>query len=443
MNLSLPNDSQSKWLIASTVGVCLYPILLFLFPKGYIVSTSILILMAMVAGYYKQLSWNKTLTLLSLVFIAFSVPHLVNLIQETTDLRHVKKVLRGLPLLLVAAFLVKHNPNKKMVYVAFILGLIMCFIGMLNAHMTGLNRSDVLGHNSIPLMIATTALLAFLLPQSNCNNKLLKYSVYVAFGLAISAIVISQSRGVALSALSVVLVFSVLAFRQSKSNVVILWLLLISAVVITSLFNNNALINRVNSASTNVALAVNKSVEQNITASNSKLRQKNTTTIGSKSYEQTSSSIQAKSWAPQSSSTIRLELWKGALLLAAEKPIFGYGKLAARSRMLELIKEGKIAPYAKDMSQKHFHSIYFEALGNQGVTGLLSIIIMLLMPLYIFIKGWANNPKVALSGILIITNYAIAGLTDTALTSTLPSITYFMLIVLCVSQLSGSINNKK
>ncbi|MDX2320735.1 MAG: hypothetical protein QNK26_09095, partial [Moritella sp.] len=142
MNLSLPNDSQSKWLLASTIGVCLYPILLFLFPKGYIVSTTILILIAIVAGYYKQLSWNKSLTLLSIAFVAFSFPHLINLLQETTSVHYVKKILRGLPLLLVAAFLVKHNPNKKIVSWAFIFALIVCFIGMLNAQMTGLDRAD-------------------------------------------------------------------------------------------------------------------------------------------------------------------------------------------------------------------------------------------------------------------------------------------------------------
>jgi cell shape-determining protein MreD len=171
MNFSLPNDSQSKWLLASTIGVCLYPSLL-LFPKGYIVSTTILTLIAIVAGYYKQLSWNKNITLLTITFLVFIFPHLINLLQETTEIHYVKKILRGLPLLLVAAFLVKHNPNKKVVSWAFIFGLIICFIAMLNAQMTGLNRGDVLGNNTIPLMIATAALLAFLLPQSNSNNKI-------------------------------------------------------------------------------------------------------------------------------------------------------------------------------------------------------------------------------------------------------------------------------
>ncbi|CAM3051829.1 O-antigen ligase family protein [Moritella viscosa] len=433
MNLSLPNDTQSKWLLASTIGVCLYPVLLFLFPKGYIVSTTILTLMAVVAGYYKQLSWNRSLTLLSLAFIAFSFPHLVNLVQETTDMRHVKKILRGLPLLLVAAFLVKNNPDKKIIHWAFIFGLIICFIGMLNAQITGLDRRDVLGNNVIPLMVSATALLAFLLPQSNSDNKLLKYMVYATFPLTISAIVLSQSKGVALSALATMLVFSVLTFRQSKSNIFILWVLLISAIGVTSLFNNDALIKRINIASKNVTLAVNKTIEQDTVRTT-----KSTTSIVNKSTEKKITPTQKKSWAPHSSSTIRLELWKGSLLLAAEKPFFGYGKLAARDRMLELIKEGKIAPYAKKYAEKHFHSIYFEALGCQGLIGLISILLVLLLPLYIFIKHWTNNPQVALAGSLIVTNYAIAGLSDTVLTSTLPSITYVMLMVLCVSQVSIS-----
>lgn len=389
--------------------------------------------MAVVAGYYKQLSWNRSLTLLSLAFIAFSFPHLVNLAQETTDMRHVKKILRGLPLLLVAAFLVKNNPDKKIIHWAFIFGLIICFIGMLNAQITGLDRSDVLGNNVIPLMVSAAALLAFLLPQSNSKNKLLKYTVYATFSLTISAIVLSQSKGVTLSALATILVFSVLTFRQSKSNIFILWVLLISAIGATSLFNNDALIKRINIASKNVTLAVNKTIEQDTVRTT-----KNTTSIVNKSTEKKITPTQKKSWAPASSSTIRFELWKGSLLLAAEKPFFGYGKLAARDRMLEFIKEGKIAPYAKKYAEKHFHSIYFEALGCQGLIGLISILLVLLLPLYMFIKNWTNNPRVALAGILIVTNYAIAGLSDTVLTSTLPAITYVMLMVLCVSQVSIS-----
>jgi len=229
------------------------------------------------------------------------------------------------------------------------------------------------------------------------------------------------------------LVFSVLTFRQSKSNIFILWVLLISAIGVTSLFNNDALIKRINYASKNVTLAVNKTIEQDTVRTT-----KSTTSIVNKSTEKKIIPTQQKSWAPASSSTIRLELWKGSLLLAAEKPFFGYGKLAARDRMLELIKEGKIAPYAKKYAEKHFHSIYFEALGCQGLIGLISILLVLLLPLYIFIKNWTNNPQVALAGSLIVTNYAIAGLSDTVLTSTLPAITYVMLMVLCVSQVSIS-----
>ena len=438
MNLSLPYDSQSKWLLASTIGVCLYPVLLFLFPKGYIVSTIILTLIAMVAGYYKQLGWNRSLTLLSIAFIAFSFPHMINLIQETTDVREVKKILRGLPLLLVAAFLVKNNPDKKIIHWAFIFGLIACFIGMLNAQVTGLKRDDVLGHNIIPLMVSTVSLLAFLLPQSNSDNKLLKYAVYISFSLTISAIVISQTKGVALATLIMMFIFSVLTFRQSKSNIAILWILLVSAAGITSSFTNDMLIQRINYASKNVTLAVNKSIEQNTV-----IITKNTTSIVNKSTEKKIIPTQQKSWAPRSSTTIRLELWKGSLLLAAEKPFFGYGKLAARDRMLELIKEGKIAPYATKHAKKHFHSIYFEALACQGLIGLISILLVLLLPLYIFIKNWTNHPQVALAGILIVTNYAIAGLSDTVLTSTLPAITYVMLMVLCVSQVSISEPDKK
>lgn len=393
-------------------------------------------LMAMTAGYYKQLCWHKNLTLLSIAFLIFCFPHLVNLVQGTTDFHYVKKAIRVLPLLIITAFLLKNKPHKKSIYLAFMLGLIICFIGMLHAQLTGLDRQDVLGYNSIPLMIAAVAILSFVLPQSNSHCTLLKFSVYLTFTLTVATVVLSQSKGAALSLLAVVFIFSVLSFPKSIKNIVILWLLLFMSAGLTTQLTNNALINRINAASKNITTHLNKTTEHD----NSSLGTSSKDRVAQGSTAQrTAPTVQVKSGRATTgtSSTIRMELWKGALLLTAEKPIFGYGKIAARSRMQELIAEGKIASYVKPFTQVHFHSIYFEALGTQGLTGLFAVLFVLLTPLYIFIKDRANNPKIALSGILIIVNYAIAGLGDTALSSTLPTISYFMLMVLCVSQITA------
>ncbi len=359
--------------------------------------------MSITAGYHKRLTWHQNLTLLSIAFVAFAFPHIINLAQGTTELNYVKKVIRGLLLLIVGAFLLNQPPQKKHIHLAFSTSLIICFIGVLKAQIVGLDRGDILGHNSIPLMITAVAILSLILPSTISSEKVTRYSVYTAFILTVASVVIAQSKGVALSLLVTLAIFSVFSFKVSPKNVAILWLLLVTSATTTSILTNNALISRVKDASHNVTNHINAAEEQNL----------------------------------GSSSSVRMELWKGAVILANEKPFFGYGKIAARARMLELINEGKIARTAKINSQQHFHSIYFEALGNQGVIGLISMLLVLIIPLYIFIRYRDNNPTFATGGILIITNYMVAGMSDTALTSTLPSITYFLLITLCVAQVTN------
>ena len=105
----------------------------------------------------------------------------------------------------------------------------------------------------------------------------------------------------------------------------------------------------------------------------------------------------------------------------------------ANQRMHELVDEGKIASYMSKYASIHFHSIYFNALGYNGVFGLITILLLLIIPAYILVKNRMNNPLVAFSGILVIINYAVVGAADVALTSTLPYITYIFLMTICVS----------
>ena len=410
MNQNIINQKQSNWSIAATVGLSLYALCLFLFPKGYIVSSTILIVMALVAGYYKQLSWHKNLTLLTIACIIFIIPHLINLGMGTTELGFIKKIARGLPLIIVAAFLLKHPPKKETVYYAFASGLINCFIGMLHAYINGLDRVHVLGFNSIPLMITASAMLAFILPQSNSTNIKLRLYVYLAFTLTIATVVISQTKGVTLSVLVVLFVFSIFTLKKSKLNILILWLLLIASTCTSLALTDNKLINRVQESSRSLAQTIPTSIEMH--------------------------KVEIINNISDRSSDARLILWQGAIELAKEKPLFGYGKVAARSRMLELIAAGDIDKSVTSISQTHFHSIYFEALGNQGIAGVIALAFMLLVPLYIFLKNREHSPGFALAGMLIIVNYMVAGLSDTALTSTLPSITYFVLMAVCISQVT-------
>lgn len=402
---------QTKSQTISTAGVMLTAITLFLYPKGYILGTVFLLIISLIAGANKQLSWHRNLSLLTIAMLIFILPHALELLQESGHISDIKKAARGIPLLLAGALLIRFKPKQQFVYASFSISLIIAFIIMINEQMTGFNRSDYAGFNINPLMIAIVAVIAFILPSINSRNIWFRVLTYTAFTLGVSTLVMAQSKGPVLGLFSVVLVFSLTPlksiFSTKRKHILILWLLLLSSVAITSIGTNSALLSRVSIASQNIILHVEK----------------------------------PNSESKVSSTAIRLELWKGALILASEKPYFGYGTFEAKKRMQELFNEGRLASFMQAYTDTHFHSIYFQALGNRGIFGLLTVLLMLLIPAYILFTNRLVNPSYSLSGLLVITSYTVTGIADVSLSATTSSITYFILIIICISQVS--INTKK
>lgn len=407
-----PTLNQSKWITASTIGVISCALLLFLYPKGYILGSAILLIISITAGFYKQLTWHKNLTLLAIAFVVFTIPHVISLVQASGDISSVKKAARGIPTLLAAALLIRCKPKQQAIYASFATGLIIAFIIMLNEQISGFDRGDYAGFHLNPLMIAIVAVVAFLLPNIHANNIRLRILTYTGLCLGAATVIMSDSKGPVLALLVVALVFLCIPSglnhsankktTSSKKYSRLIGLVLLAGIVITSIGTNSILFSRISMSAQNLI---------------SHLEQPNSKT-------------------QESSTAIRLELWKGSLVLLSEKPIFGYGTLQAQKRMGELYDEGYLAKYMNSNTKTHFHSMYFQALGNRGIFGLLTVIILLLIPGYILLKNKSINPTYSVSGLLVIISYIITGIADVPLSSSTSSATYFILIVLCVSQVS-------
>jgi len=403
---NLAQAPSSGWATASTAGVMICAALLFLYPKGYILGTAVLIVISITAGFNKKLTWHKNLTLLAIAIILFIIPHIISLIQASGDIDSIKKAARGIPLLLAGAFLIRFKPKQQFVYASFSLSLIISFIIMVSEQMTGFNRGHYAGFNLNPLMIAIVAVISFTLPNIHTNSIKLRILTYSGLFLGAATIIMSGSKGPVLALLTVVLIFlfmpSNLKRVSKKKYASIICLLLLGSIVIMSIGTNDSLVSRVSDASRNFITHIEN----------------------------------PNSDEKESSTSIRLELWKGALILAQEKPIFGYGRLQAHERMQSLYNEGYLASYMNEFDDAHFHSIYFQALGNRGLFGLFTVILLLLIPGYILLKNKRINPTYTLSGLLVIVSYIVTGIGDVSLSSTLPSITYFILTTLCISQVS-------
>ncbi|MFA7632233.1 MAG: O-antigen ligase family protein [Thiohalomonadaceae bacterium] len=120
---------------------------------------------------------------------------------------------------------------------------------------------------------------------------------------------------------------------------------------------------------------------------------------------------QATSWG------IGLNLWRNSLLLAAEHPWQGIGLGDFQQEMRNMVDDGRsLSPAVANFG--HAHSIYFAALVNAGIIGLLSMVIAyLVLPAVLFgreMKG-AKTPEqrfYALAGMATVLAFATFGLSE-------------------------------
>lgn len=116
-----------------------------------------------------------------------------------------------------------------------------------------------------------------------------------------------------------------------------------------------------------------------------------------------------------SSSAQRLEMWRAASLLFLQAPLMGVGAGAYQARTRELVDAGAVAPLTAEFD--HPHSEFFHALSERGLLGLLALLMLLGVPAWIYYKAVRSRNAVramaGMGGLLVVTGFAIFGLTET------------------------------
>jgi O-antigen ligase len=115
---------------------------------------------------------------------------------------------------------------------------------------------------------------------------------------------------------------------------------------------------------------------------------------------------------------LRLEMWRTAIEMVPEKMWFGWGSQGYMENKINLIGYGKVAPEIAPYT--NVHNEYIDSLVKHGVVGLLALILLYMVPFFMFFRLMSNpNPNVrpyALAGVLLILSYILFGLTTTFLT---------------------------
>lgn len=111
----------------------------------------------------------------------------------------------------------------------------------------------------------------------------------------------------------------------------------------------------------------------------------------------------------------RLQLWKAALYLYGNNPIFGVGPDGFADSMAALSQSGFITKEAAQLGRGEVHNQILANLVSQGIPGLLSILSIYFIPLFMFIKSTKSNSNIkrtaGLMGICLTLGFFVFGLT--------------------------------
>ena len=127
----------------------------------------------------------------------------------------------------------------------------------------------------------------------------------------------------------------------------------------------------------------------------------------------------------------RFEMWKSALEMAKEKPLFGWGIQGATEKRKrdteEKIATGNIGQFT------HAHNQYLDDLSKRGIVGLLALLAVLFIPLRAFMKKLnTTNDEIKLIatlGVAHILSVMIYGLSQGFLVHNSGTIFYFFLTI--------------
>ena len=132
---------------------------------------------------------------------------------------------------------------------------------------------------------------------------------------------------------------------------------------------------------------------------------------------------------------IRLELWKGATMLVAERPLAGRDLGAALERLAVYVKEGRLDRAVLDAP--HFHNDALQALVTGGAIGLAAWLAILGAPFAFFARALRRQQHagrqqfaLALAGMLMVVCYFSFGLTEVIFWSVKGSLFYALMVFL-------------
>ena len=141
------------------------------------------------------------------------------------------------------------------------------------------------------------------------------------------------------------------------------------------------------------------------------------------------------------STGIRVQLYRAAVEVISENPIFGVGSQGFALEMDTMLKAGKITPVAADLGKGEVHNEILSKTAGMGIFGLLAILLIYLVPLRIYYQATRSKStqvkQAGVLGIIFISGFMVFGLTVEVLNLTMAaafySLTVAVLLAACLN----------
>lgn len=135
----------------------------------------------------------------------------------------------------------------------------------------------------------------------------------------------------------------------------------------------------------------------------------------------------------------RMQIWKGAVRIFNEHPVFGVGADGFTVAITALGDLGYISKPGASEGKNEVHNQFFSSLAKLGLFGLLSYLLVHLVPLVLFIKAIKSRlivvKKAAFMGVILIVGFMTFGLTvemyNLKMVATFYSLSVVVLLATC------------
>ena len=134
------------------------------------------------------------------------------------------------------------------------------------------------------------------------------------------------------------------------------------------------------------------------------------------------------------SATLRIAMWKSAWASFKESPLLGQGYEQRKVFHNQFIIDEKLPKELITQKGKgSLHNEIMNALGKKGIVGLVAMLVLYLVPIYLFTrlqKTSNSNYYVGFSGVFLILSFMLAGITESLLMTTFMSSFFVISIIL-------------